>query len=92
MEKKDNTPLWVYLAFSAIETRKGALLLVWACLAFTLYSVPWPLLFAESGWIARIFLIDDWSWFAMMVPVTFWYWISLRWVDNNLGWGQVPQE
>jgi hypothetical protein len=87
-----NTTLWVYLAFSAIETRKGALLLVWGCLAFTLYCVPWPLLFTGSDWIARIFLINDWSWFAIMVPVTFWYWISLRWVDNNLGWVQASQD
>ena len=79
-------PLWVFLAFSSIETRKGALLLIWACALFSIYCIPWSLMFTSQHWIATVFLIDDWSWLAMMVPITLWYWISLRWVDNNTGW------
>jgi predicted MFS family arabinose efflux permease len=86
MEKSDDTPLWVYLAFSNIKTRKGALLLLWVCLIFSIYSIPWVLLFADSDWVATIFLIDDWSWVTMMVPIMLWYWLSLRWVDRNSGW------
>jgi hypothetical protein len=91
MEKTDNMPFWVYLAFSSIATRKGALLLVWACVVFSIYCFPWPLYFASRDWVVKIFLIEDWSWFATMVPITVWYWISLRWIDNNPGWGGAGQ-
>ncbi|MCK5001858.1 MAG: hypothetical protein KAJ92_00650 [Gammaproteobacteria bacterium] len=86
MEKIEKMPLWVFLAFSSIETRKGALILIWACAIFSLYCIPFPLFFENTELIKTIFLIDDWSWVAMMAPITLWYWISLRWVDNNSGW------
>jgi len=86
MEKTENMPLWVYLAFSSIPTRKAALLLILACVVFSIYCIPWSLLLPDLEWVAQICLIEDWSWFAMMVPITFWYWVSLRWVDNNSGW------
>jgi len=92
MEKKDNMPIWVFLAFSSIDTRKGAMILIWICVIFTAYCIPWPLLFAGNDWIAKIFLIDDWSWLAMMVPIVLWYWLSLRWVDNNSGWENSAQD
>jgi hypothetical protein len=92
MEKTGNMPLWVYLAFSSISKRKWALLLIWACMLFSIYCVPWPLFFASHDWVVKIFLIEDWSWFAMMVPVTCWYWMSLRWVDNNSGWTGAEQD
>ena len=86
MEKTDKTPLWVFLAFSSISTRKGALVLIWASALFTLYTIPWAGLLTGHDWVARLFLIEDWSWFAMMVPITFWYWLSLKWIDKNTGW------
>ncbi len=86
MEKTDNMPLWVFLAFSSISTRKGALILIRASVLFTLYTVPWAGILAGHDWVASLFLIKDWSWFAMMVPITFWYWISLKWIDKNTGW------
>lgn len=86
MEKKESTPLWVFLAFSSISTRKGALILNWSSFVFTLYCIPWSLFFAEQEWVGKVFLIDDWSWLAMMVPVIVWYWLSLRWVDKNDTW------
>ena len=85
MEKSKNMPLWVFLAFSSIETRKAALILVWCCILFSIYCIPWPLLF-NADIIKTVFLIDDWSWIAMMIPIVLWYWISLRWVDKNNGW------
>ncbi len=81
MEKKDNMPLWVFLAFSSINTRKGALILIWSCIAFTVYCVPWSLFVTGQPWIKQVFLIDDWSWLAMMVPMVLWYFLSLRWID-----------
>lgn len=86
MEKKDGMPLWVFLAFSSINTRKGALILIWICIVFSLYCIPWTKFFADQEWIAKIFLIDDWSWIAMMIPMTIWYWLSLRWIDKNSAW------
>ena len=86
MEKTEDMPIWVFLAFSSITTRKGALLLIFACAAFTIYCIPWGLFFPDQDWVIKIFLIEDWSWVAMMVPITFWYWLSLRWVDNNSEW------
>lgn len=86
MEKKDNMPLWVFLALSSINTRKGALILVWSCIIFSLYCIPWTFFFAEPEWLSKIFLIDDWSWLAMMIPLVLWYWLSLRWIDKNNAW------
>lgn len=86
MVKTANMPVWVFLAFSSIETRKGALLLTSACALFSVYCLPWPLFFENQGWLASVFLIDDWSWIAMMAPITAWYWLSLKWMDKNSGW------
>ncbi|MDH5388488.1 MAG: hypothetical protein OEY06_08565 [Gammaproteobacteria bacterium] len=88
MVKTDKMPIWVFLAFSSIETRKGALILTGACALFSLYCIPLPLFFENNELIKTIFLIDDWSWIAMMAPMTLWYWISLKWVDNNSGWNK----
>ncbi len=86
MEKTKDMPLWVFLAFSSIETRKGACILICACAIFTLYCLPWALFFPGIDWVGTLFLIDDWSWIAMMVPMLAWYFLSLRWVDKNGGW------
>ncbi len=92
MKKTNKTPLWVFLAFSSIESRKGALILIWSCVLFSLYCIPWAQFFNGNGWVAKVFLIDDWSWFAMMVPMTAWYVICLKWVDKNQGWNYEPIE
>ncbi len=89
MDKNENTPLWVFLAFSSIDNRQAALWLVWGCIAFTVYCVPWPALFPSLEWVKAVFLIDGWSWFAMMVAMTAWYWLSLRWADNHSLWEGV---
>ena len=86
MDKTARTPLWVMLAFSSIEKRKSALWLIWACVAFTAYCVPWPVLFSKTAWIAKVFLIDDWSWLAMMVPIVLWYLACLRGMDSHQKW------
>lgn len=86
MEKTDHMPLWVYLAFSSITTRKGALLLIASCVLFSVYCIPWAALFPDRGWIEQLFLIQDWSWLAMMLPITFWYWLSLKWMDRHTAW------
>ena len=89
MEKTEHMPIWVYLAFSSISTRKAALVLILACVVFTLYCIPWPRLFAIPAWLEGLLLIDDWSWFATMVPLTLWYWMSLRWIDRHHVWADT---
>ena len=91
MEKTEKTPLWVFLALSSISTRKGALNLIWACVLFTLYCIPWPLYFSTQELFIHKILIEDWSWFAMMLPIDVWYWMSVKWMDKNLRWGNLTE-
>ena len=89
MQKTKDMPIWVFLAYSSIETRKAALWLIFACVIFTVYCIPWPIYFGTLPWVAKIFLIHNWSWFAMMVPMTIWYWLSLKWIDNHFRWANT---
>ena len=85
MKKIDKTPLWVSLVYANVHTRKMALIMVIFCVVFTFYCVPW-VQFSKNSVVTKLFLIEDWSWFVMMIPMTIWYWISLKWVDKNAGW------
>ena len=85
MKKIDKTPLWVSLVYANVHTRKMALIMVIFCVVFTFYCVPWAQ-FSRNTTVTKLFLIKDWSWFAMMIPMTIWYWLSLKWVDKNAGW------
>ena len=78
-------PLWVLLAFSSIHKRKHAIILIWASILFTLYCLPW-VNFINNDIVTSFFLIDDWSWIAMMLPICAWYILSLRWMDKNTAW------
>ncbi len=85
MKKTKHMPLWVFLAFSSIETRKMAMILIWSCILFTVYCIPFSL-YTDSALIKKLFLINDWSWAAIMLPMCLWYWLSLRWVDKHASW------
>lgn len=63
-----------------------------ACALFTLYCLPWNNLLngALDNSIGPLLLIDDWSWAAMMAPMTLWYIASLRWMDRHDGWVPRP--
>ncbi len=80
-------PIWVLLAFSSIQKRKHAIILIWASVIFTLYCIP-LVNFIDNEIISTLFLIDDWSWITMMIPISIWYILSLRWMDQNQGWEQ----
>jgi predicted MFS family arabinose efflux permease len=86
MKISDNTPLWVTLAYGNINTRKSALILIVCSVIFTVYCFPWAH-FSQHPMVARLFLIKDWSWFAVMLPMIVWYWLSLKWVDKHEAWG-----
>ena len=86
MEKTADMPIWVYLALSSIETKKTALWLIVACAVFSVYCIPWVLIAPDADWVGEVFLIEDWSWFAMMIPMTAWYCLSFRWADKNARW------
>ncbi len=78
-------PIWVLLAFSSITKRKHAVILIWASILFTLYCLP-LVTFTNNEIISTLFLIDDWSWISMMIPICIWYILSLRWMDSNNAW------
>lgn len=86
MEKKENIPLWVFLAFSSIKHRSGALWLIASCIVFMLYCVPWTQYNLGPAWMGKVLLIKDWDWFAWTAPITLWYYLSLRWVDKHNAW------
>jgi hypothetical protein len=79
MEKRDNMPIWVFLGLLNIESKKGALILVWACFLIAVACIPIS------------YYLDDWSWAGMMFAITPWYWLSMRWVDKNSSWEQRSQ-
>jgi hypothetical protein len=78
-------PFWVLLAFSSIQKRKHAIILIWASIIFALYCLPWSS-FTNNEIVSSLFLIEDWSWIMMMVPICLWYIMSLRWMDSNNAW------
>lgn len=86
MEKTRDMPTWVYFVVASIETRRTALMLVYVSAFFTFYCIPWAALFPGSDVVAKVFLIEDWSWFVTMVPITLWYWLAVKWVDKNVRW------
>lgn len=88
MTKQDKMPVWVALAFSSIESRKVALYFVYTCAAFTIYCFPWSRYFTNATWVAKIFLVDGWSWFVTSLACTLWYWLSLKWIDDHSGWAK----
>lgn len=85
MKKIDKTPIWVELAYANVHTRKVALIIVISSAIFGLYCVPW-VQFSNNAILAKLFMINDWSWAVIMVLMTIWYWVSLKWVDKNAGW------
>ena len=78
-------PIWVLLAFSSIQKRKSAIMLIWASIIFTIYCLPWAN-YINNEIVVTLFLVDDWSWVAMMIPVCIWYFLCLRWMDQNKAW------
>ncbi len=92
MSTSDKMPVWVALAYSNIGSRKVALWLVLGCALFTVYCFPWTHYFGGHGWVKQLFLVDDWSWFAVMIPTTAWYWLALNWIDRHAGWLNSRQD
>ena len=90
MKQMDNTPLWVNLAWASVSTRKMAIWLIISCVVFAIYCVPWAL-FSSNHLVGKLFLLRDWWWFASMIPLTFWYWLSLKWVDKHDGWEKIER-
>ncbi len=86
MSRPDDMPIWVYLAFSSIETRRAALMLIYFCAALSLYCVPWTVFFVGKPWVGRVFVLHDWSWFVWMLPTTLWYCLSMLWMDRHSRW------
>jgi len=77
MTKTDDMPIWVFLGLMNIETRKGAMILFMSSFIFGLICVPLSI---------YELLTVDWTWIAMMATITSWYWLCIKWVDNNASW------
>lgn len=77
MQRTSDMPLWVFLGLANINTRKGAMWLFQACFLFSLASIPLS------------YYLDDWSWVAFMFPCSLWYWLCIRWMDNNAAWSRA---
>ena len=84
-------PWWVFAAVFYIKTRAGGAWLLGICLASTLYCLPWSQFLNANSRIAWLFLAPDWSWFAIMVPMTLWYWLAVRWMNRNNAWQRQAQ-
>lgn len=86
MDEEIKRPLWVELVFSVINKRIHALMLIWVSVLFTLYCVPWRRFLDEQSILAKLLVIEDWSWLAMMAVIMTWYLLALRWMDRNKAW------
>ncbi len=92
MIKNRHTPFWVYLAFSAVETRKGGFMLTASCVLLTCYCIPWGSILdaAPHSLLGELFIFDDWHWAGLMMLVSLWYIASLHWMEKNNGWERRP--
>jgi hypothetical protein len=75
--------MWVFLGLSNFETRKGPIYLAMACLVFALGFLPLPLLLDDWTWMEVL------EWSGVMYPMALWYWMCVRWVDQNSSWEVV---
>jgi hypothetical protein len=91
MKRQENTPMWVYLAFASVETRRGAFLMFWLNALCCLYCIPWSQ-YTNAPWVGKMFIIDNWVWLIMMVAITLWYWLSLKWTDRHNVWSEINAE
>jgi hypothetical protein len=85
MKITEHTPFWVKLVYANIHTRKSAKWMIISCIVFGFYSIPWAQL-STNALIAKLFLIHDWTWCISMVPLSIWYWLALKWVDQHAAW------
>ena len=85
MKQLDHTPLWVSLAWASVPSRKMAMWIIASCGLFAIYCVPW-VMYSPNPLVAKVFLLNDWWWFTSMIPLTIWYWLSLKWVDKHDAW------
>jgi nucleoside permease NupC len=73
VEKKEDMPSWAYWGLWGINTRKMALGFVVITALISLILIPVGVMVNDYSLIAFVF-----------VPV--WYWLSLKWADNNSAW------
>ena len=78
MEQKEKMPYWVYLGLWSIKTRKVALGYFIGTLLLMSIIVP-----------ASIYYND--YFYSIFAFVPLWYWLSIKWVDNNSTWEVATQ-
>jgi hypothetical protein len=77
-------PFWVQAATSTVRSARGGRWLVGVCVLCSVYCLPWPVLLGqvEQPW----YLAPDWSWFVVMLAMTAWYAIAVRWMNRHRAW------
>lgn len=73
MKKTENMPSWAYWGLWGINSRKVALGCFIGTLILSLVLVPVGIMIKDYSFLAFVF-----------VPL--WYWLSLKWADNNAAW------
>ncbi len=73
MKKKENMPLWAYWGLWGIHSRKVAL-------GFVVVTGVVSLLCIAVGIMVHAYTLLSFP----LVPL--WYWLSLKWADNNSAW------
>lgn len=81
MKKKarESRPWWVRLAVGGLRSRTVALLCLWLAVCVTL-----------AGLVGG-FLVHAWLFLGLVfLPAIPWYWLGIRWVDDNSKWDAAP--
>lgn len=86
MERKENMPMWVFFGLSSINSRKGAMWLVWSCFVCSILFMPWVSLIPGINFIPESVKLDNWDWAVPTFLITLWYWLCVRWVDKHSSW------
>ena len=75
MERQENMPSWVYWGLWSIRSRSTAM-------AYFDGSLVLSVVIVTAAVIVEYYILCA----ILVVPI--WYWLSIKWVDNNSSWEQ----
>jgi len=78
MQRCDQMPQLVYWGLWGLTTRRAAAAFMWGCVAVGAVSAIATVRHPQASCGVFFFL------------AAFWYWHSIRWVDNNSSWIREP--
>ena len=74
---REEWPLWVRVALWGLPNRNSAWVFFWLSLAIGVGCIAY-------GFVDRRFFLGD-----PMLLAALWYYLSIRWVDQNSRWSQL---